>query len=207
MTDMPAVCGFCGSAGVTKEHIWPNWLRRLILESRAASGMRQFHAEIERDGTTQQYKNPTLEQRVGMPCSACNGGWMSELENEVKDFMTTMVYRGEMVLLTPERQIAVSRWAMKTAMVYEFTSAADERKYFSDGERLAFKERFELQENLWIWAGRYDGVRAMHAVQRRSPKGTPRIYSLTLTANLVLPSSSVGKESLSPNHPDTSSRF
>ena len=56
------------------------------------------------------------------------------------------------------------------------------------GERLAFKERFELPENLWIWAGRYDGVRAMHAVQRRSlkaPKGTPRIYSLTLTANFL----------------------
>ena len=87
---MPAVCGFCGSAGVTKEHIWPNWLRGVILESRAASGMKQFHAEIERDGTTQQYKNPTLEQRVGMPCSACNGGWMSVLENEVRDFMTTM---------------------------------------------------------------------------------------------------------------------
>ena len=182
---MPAGCGFCGSAGVTKEHIWPNWLRRLILESRAASGMKKFHAEIERNGTTQQYKNPKLEQRVGMPCSACNGGWMSVLENEVKDFMATMVSRGEIVLLTPERQVAVSRWAMKTAMVYEFTSAADERKYFSDGERLAFKERFELPENLWIWAGRYDGVRAMHADQRRSPKGTPRIYSLTLTANFL----------------------
>ena len=33
---------------------------------------------------------------------------------------------------------------MKTAMVYEFTSAADERKYFADSERLAFKERCEF---------------------------------------------------------------
>ena len=74
---------------------------------------------------------------------------------------------------------------MKTAMVYEFTSAADERKYFADSERLAFKERFEFPENLWIWAGRYDGVRLMHAVQRQSPKGAPRIYSLTLTATFL----------------------
>jgi hypothetical protein len=32
---------------------------------------------------------------VGMPCEPCNNGWMSALENEAKDFMTPMVFRGD----------------------------------------------------------------------------------------------------------------
>ncbi len=39
-------------------------------------------------------------------------------------------------------------------MVYEFTSAAAERKYFSDAERLAFKERVEIPQNVQVFAFR-----------------------------------------------------
>ena len=100
---MAANCGFCGQAGVTKEHLWPDWLRKVILDSRASGGQKHFHAEIERGGKASQYKNPSLEQRVGMPCGACNSGWMSALENDVKAFV-----------LAPERQTLLSRWAVKT---------------------------------------------------------------------------------------------
>src|SRR5262245_51718142 len=127
---------------MTKEHLWPDWLRKVVLESRASGGQKHFHAEIERGGKASQYKNPSLEQRVGMPCRACNGGWMSALENEVKGYVTPMVFRGDKVLLTPERQTSLSRWALKAAMVYEYTSPSEEAKYFSDFERLAFKQTF-----------------------------------------------------------------
>jgi hypothetical protein len=92
--------------------------------------------------------------KVGMPCDSCNDGWMSGLENQVKTFMTQMVYRGTKTLLDPERQADLTRWFIKTAMVYEFTSAAAERKYFSDAERLAFKERFEIPQNVQVFAFR-----------------------------------------------------
>jgi hypothetical protein len=163
-------------------------MRRAILESRAVSGQKHFRAEIERGGETSNYRNPTLEQRVGMPCERCNSGWMSTLENEVKAFAEPMVRSGETVLLSPERQTTMARWAIKTAMVYEFTAAPEEPKYFSDAERQAFKERFEIPENLWLWSGRYDGVRPLHAVLRRAPRGLgpPVIHSLTLSANFLV---------------------
>ena len=182
------VCGFCNGPGVNQEHVWPDWLRKVILESRAAGGMKHFHAEIERGGETKKFKSPKLEMKVGMPFESCNHGWMSGLENQVKTFMTQMVYRGDKTLLDPERQTHLMRWILKTAMVYEFTSAAAQRKYFSDAERLAFKERFEIPQNLWIWVARYDGVRPRHSVQHRAPKSSdspPRIYSLTLSANFL----------------------
>ena len=181
------VCGFCGGEGINKEHVWPDWMRKVILESRAAGGMKGFHAEIERGGKTSQFKNPTLEIQVGMPCDTCNRSWMSNLETKASPFMTGMVYRGEKTLLDEERQRTLVRWIVKTAMVYEFTAASTEAKYFSQAERLAFKDRLEIPQNLWIWLARYDGIRPMHAVQRRAPKSSdipPRIYSLTFSANL-----------------------
>lgn len=182
------VCGFCGGSGVNQEHVWPDWLRKVILESRAAGGMKHFHAEIERAGETKKFKSSKLEIKVGMPCESCNHGWMSGLESQVGTFMPQMVYRGEKTLLDSERQLQLTRWIIKTAMVYEFTSATAEHKYFSDRERLAFKERFEIPQNVWIWVARYDGVRPMHSLQHRAPKSPeapPRIYSLTLSANFL----------------------
>jgi hypothetical protein len=173
---------------VTKEHLWSDWLRKAILESRAAGGQKHFRAEIERDGRTAQYSNPSLEQTVGMPCRQCNNGWMHALENEVKDFMTPMAFRGDKVLLNPERRLVLSRWAVKTAMVYEFTSGDKDTTYFTAAERLAFKQTFDFPENLWIWTGRYDGVRPMHAVLRRATNqpAAPIIYSFTFSANFLV---------------------
>lgn len=182
------LCGFCGGPGVSKEHVWPDWLRKVILESRVTGGMKLFRAEIERGGKTNHFKSASLEIQVGMPCKSCNNRWMSALENDVQSFVTGMVSRGEKTLLDADRLRALVRWIVKIAMVYEFTAAATEPRYFSGAERLAFKERLELPLNLWIWAARYDGVRPIRAVQHRartSGSGPPRVYSLTLSANFL----------------------
>ena len=151
-------------------------------------GQKAFHAQIERGGSTSEFKNPSLEIKVGMPCKSCNGGWMSALENQVKPFVATMAYRGEQTLLDGDRQLALTRWIVKTAMVYEFTASPAEARYFSEFERAAFKESFAIPSNLWIWLGRYDGVRPLHAFQQRAPKSSltpPSLYALTFTANFL----------------------
>jgi len=185
---MPS-CGFCGDAGVTKEHLRPKWLIEVILSSRAMGGMKSFQMELERGGETSSFKNPTLQMTVGMPCGRCNGGWMSELESVVKPSMTDMVYQGEKTLLDEERKRSLIRWIVKFAMVNEFTGAPNEEKYFTEDERRAFKERFEIPSNLWIWLGRYDGPRPAHALQYRGKAGlgaVPQVYSLTATANFLV---------------------
>lgn len=190
---MPSRCGFCGALGVTKEHVWPDWLRKVILESRTSSGKKRFRAEIESGGAAKQFKSESLEMTVKMPCRSCNNGWMSALESQGKEFITGMADRGQTTLLTRDRQIVLSRWAVKTAMVYEFTSPECETKYFTEVERLAFKERLEIPENVWVWTGRYDGARPMHSLQRRARGRKPEkdviriptIYSHTFSANFV----------------------
>jgi hypothetical protein len=180
-------CGFCGDPDVTQEHVWADWLRKVILDSRSEGGMKTFRAEIERGAKTTSFPKSDLEITVGMPCARCNNGWMSGLENDVMSFMTDMVYRGMKTLLDADRQRALIRWIVKTAMVYEFTGAAVEQKYFTADERKAFKESYALPANMWIWLGRYDGVLPVHSLQLRatSEDVRPRVYSLTFTANFL----------------------
>lgn len=61
------VCGFCGDPDVTQEHVWADWLRNVILDSRAEGGMKTFRAEIERGGKTTSFPKSDLEITVGMP--------------------------------------------------------------------------------------------------------------------------------------------
>jgi hypothetical protein len=180
------VCGFCDNTDITQEHVWADWLRKVILDSRAQGGMKAFRAELERAGRTISFPKSDLEITVGMPCGSCNNGWMSDLENTVRPFMTDMVHRGERVLLSEERQLALVRWAVKTAMVYEFTGHGEESKYFTAEERRAFKEARAIPSNLWIWLGRYDGVLPVHSLPLRgSTRDAAPTVSLTFTANCL----------------------
>jgi len=181
-------CGFCNNTDVTQEHLWADWLRELILESRSEGGIRTFRAEIEREGELISFAKNDLELTVGMPCRSCNNGWMSDLENSVRPFMREMVYRGQRTLLDDERTRALIHWVVKTAMVYEFTGRAEEPKYFTQDERRAFKDARALPQNLWIWLGRYDGILPLHSLQLRGSgdSGTPEIFSLTVTANFLV---------------------
>lgn len=110
-------CGSCSAAGVTKEHVWADWLRKLILQARSQPCGKTFHAEIETGSAMKQFKSKTLEVTVGMPCSSWNNGWMSVLENEVRLFMPGMIRCGDTTLLTREQQVSLAHWAIKTAMV------------------------------------------------------------------------------------------
>lgn len=171
------------------EHVWPDWLRKVILASRARGGQKKFRAEIERGGKTISFVKPSLEIKVGMPCKTCNEGWMHRLEDRVKPFMTDMVDHGLKTVLDVDRQLLLSRWIIKTAMVYEFTSAFTEEKYFGEDERKAFKKSFVVPSNLWIWLARYDGALPVHSLQLRAPKLSgvvPNLYTMTLGANFLV---------------------
>jgi hypothetical protein len=151
--------------------------------------MKTFQQQVERGAGVSAFPTTDLEHTVRMPCELCNNGWMSELENDVKPFVTDMAFRGQKTLLDEARQLSLVRWIVKTAMVNEFTGAATEHKYFTSSERLAFKESFAIPSNVWIWLARYDGVLPLHSLQIRAPKGSsnpPTLYSLTFGSNFFV---------------------
>ena len=85
---------------------------------------------------------------------------MHDLENVVTSFLGPMAFPGEGTVLDWDRSLALSRWSLKVAMVFEFTG---DKRYFTKDERREFKEFFAMPENLWIsrW-GAIDGPKPVH---------------------------------------------
>lgn len=111
------VC-ICCSRALTeraKEHVVPLWLQR-HLQSRKEL-LRQYSAiEGEADELVSTFSTDSLVE--GRFCKDCNGGWMSNLEDQTKPTLIGLIGETrEIPTLTYGERLTVSRWALKTAVV------------------------------------------------------------------------------------------
>ncbi len=106
-----AKCIFCGIGTQTKEDAVPRWVWA-HLDVRG-------EAEIRRrsdGGLVRSIDKPDV--RVGGPCRACNGGWMSRLETAYQGAGGARLLAGDApVLLSTGDLGIVARWVMKTALM------------------------------------------------------------------------------------------
>ena len=76
-----ALCLFCDSAELTREHIWPDWLVTEY-KSRGPSGRGAYTATLEHtDGLNAEWRQSTITMKRRLVCESCNSGWMSDLES------------------------------------------------------------------------------------------------------------------------------
>jgi predicted nucleic acid-binding protein len=64
------LCGFCRGTGVNKEHVWPDWLRRIILDSRATVGQKESQVIAHRVGVSRW---AVLDDRAARRCAIAYG--------------------------------------------------------------------------------------------------------------------------------------
>ena len=112
---MPDGCIFCGSTPLTKEHLWPDWLRRKVELGQPF----EHRIEDEIDGVEARdvtFMTPPFKQVVKAVCGGCNGGWMSAIEAAAKPILLDLIYaRGRM--LDPDDQRRLATWAFLKACV------------------------------------------------------------------------------------------
>ncbi len=153
---MPKVCIFCGGKPLTKEHIWPKWLRPYIphqLTDHTASSSIIATDRIEE--TRRKWSGDPRNRSVRVVCARCNSGWMSRLQEQSKDYLLPLV-SGTACTLGKNRQTALATWCAMSAMTAEF---------LGDGRRQAISpaDRNHLQSKLrppsplyWrIWIAHY----------------------------------------------------
>lgn len=122
MARPPGKCIFCEAGGLTKEHIWPDWLKMLFPKtpkSRHTFGVIQpsIVAGIPKlEQRDRQGHSGTVKVRV--VCEHCNTDWLSVLENRAKPILMHMI-RGERSRLGPEDLNTLATWAAKTSMTAE----------------------------------------------------------------------------------------
>ena len=127
---MGRICAFCGRGPVTAEHVWPEWIVKQFPITRI-----RVHRTAR---STSSYPEKSIKLTTRFVCEGCNSGWMSDIENRIKPVLLQMI-KGLPVLLGGPEQGAVAAWAIKTAMVFEFTlGGAPSTRYWSHEERVAF---------------------------------------------------------------------
>jgi hypothetical protein len=97
MANPAGKCVWCGGGGLTKGHVWADWLRRLM-----AFQEDHQHLEIAFGEPNTQTQTVRLGSALGRKprntCRECNEKWMSQIENGVIPVATSLIL-GKSLLL------------------------------------------------------------------------------------------------------------
>jgi hypothetical protein len=136
------------------EHAWPKWLDKEAPLRTAATNVTMS----SRIGPGVRAKNLRVRnQKVRRVCHACNGGWMNDLENNVKPILRPML-KGISRTLNKSEQAILATWVVKTAWMLEFLDSSIRRPVPADHYRY-LKEHQEPPPSTDVFAFGYDGTR------------------------------------------------
>jgi len=138
-------CIFCGERAGSREHLWPKWILDMV-RPRRIGGFIGLSTGLE-------FEREFIVRSV---CSACNSGWMSDLETANMPVMGPMIDDKSIALYENERG-KIAAWALKTAMLMDSVTKAHVPLFYTEGERQALKESWEIPSATLIWMGRYLG--------------------------------------------------
>ena len=119
-------CVFCGGLPLTREHVYPQWLRQFSgpqsFISREGAYQPSTPEAVVRQNVHSKYvevleqrgaKTPNLhEVTVKAVCSTCNNGWMSTLEGEVRPILKKLADHTSLVL-DRKHKTRLAAWAHK----------------------------------------------------------------------------------------------
>lgn len=157
---LPGLCMFCGRPGVTKQHMWPDWIGSIIVRegTNHTQSITRFNHVIPGYAVVtpdiQLKRGPAGSRKIRKVCGKCNSGWMSVLETQAKPALAAMI-RDEEVEISPEIQRRLSAWAAMTAIVAECTDPPTQA--VPPHDRAVLMGASAPPEHWRIWFGRYRG--------------------------------------------------
>lgn len=158
-TKFPGLCVFCASEGLTKEHIWPDWLKHAIPRKDTSHVFATGESQRRRgslESSEQKVKWGTGDlhsQKLKVVCADCNHGWMSQLQERAKPVLLPLINgTSENFDFTEDQCRLIASWAMMFTMVVEFRDALTGAITYE--ERNAFKLDARPNDKWKVWTGR-----------------------------------------------------
>jgi hypothetical protein len=122
-------CIFCGGTGLSKEHIWSDWISGLIQRNNEHG---EYWGRMHRDGGSRdmQWTTPpansarqgsVLQRKVRKVCRQCNNGWMSRVVDRAKPVVERMIL-GKNFELNRKEETDLSAWIGITTIIQEFAN-------------------------------------------------------------------------------------
>ena len=144
---MAALCIFCHGRANSKEHLWPKWLVDSVVLDRSSTIEMMFATRP--DVIIDDGKYVTCR----CVCKKCNEGWMSKLETGTKPILEPLIYDSSSPL-DYVKQLALSIWTTKTAMVYECVKG--QAAFYTPADRQHLLAWRTPPPDTLIWIGRYE---------------------------------------------------
>jgi hypothetical protein len=148
-------CIFCGSPGLSREHVFADWLRNYV--PRDLERHTQKHSivgprmEVWAE-STRKFSGDPRSRRVPVVCRPCNQGWMGKMQERAKPYLLPLIL-GQSSKLRPTGQSAVAAWATMAVMVAEHV---DPRVVtVPPPERTKFMNTLQPPKTWHIWLARY----------------------------------------------------
>jgi hypothetical protein len=184
-------CIFCGGGPLTREHLWPDWLRK----EAAIREAYEHRIEQEADGLETrdvEFSKPPFNQVVKAVCSSCNGGWMSTVEANAKPILQDLIYgRGRTLDAGDQRKVAT--WAFLKACVFDELHPL-ERVVPEEHRQRLFTYGQPPATGVAIWLGTYEAQEVGHYAYQGLKVGRdglpdpvePNIYTVTITVGALI---------------------
>jgi hypothetical protein len=113
----PGRCIFCKRGGLTKEHIFPDWLGKMV--PRTATEKHARGALFNEDSPPLAIRNgKALTTKYRIVCKMCNETWMGGIENSTKPILLRMM-RGDPTNLTFSDQVNLATWLTLKSMLVD----------------------------------------------------------------------------------------
>src|ERR1700676_3468501 len=123
--NVPRKCIFCGGSKLSRTHIWPNWLEKLLSpgtdrseELEKPTHLSPTHAKIVREVKLRQ--GNIFAQKPYLACIACNTGWMKHLEDEMLKFAKPLFMSVVDIAIGRQQLQIISGWASLITILAEY---------------------------------------------------------------------------------------
>ena len=157
-------CIFCGGTGLSKEHIWSDWLSGLIPRNdehgehwgrmHRDSGSREV--EWTEPPASSARQGSVFQRKVRNVCERrCNNGWMSRVVDRAKPHVERMIL-GKSFQLDRKEQTDLAAWIGITTVIQEFANRHGVRRIPPEDRTVLMNT--EAPPLSWsIWVARYTG--------------------------------------------------
>lgn len=158
------ICPFCGVQGKrTKEHVWAQWLHetdgaKALLAGSHGERIPRERVALVKNSEGRYQRSPLslgkyakwLPHVTVYVCAECNGGWMSQLESDVKELLWRFYARHETLRLSIEDLQLLATWATKSWMAYALTNAPTSNPFTETEYRQMASSPAPLDRG-WVW--------------------------------------------------------
>ena len=107
---------------ITKEHLFSRWVDKVLTPEVLGPDRTFERTVVGPDGvsaTRTWRKEVVAAIEAAVVCEDCNGGWMSDLDGQVRQLLESMML-GSPRMLAPGEQQAIATWAAMKSMVMEY---------------------------------------------------------------------------------------